>query len=78
MRTTKAFAVGDHPIDSDERLAKEMNIPLTELVGLKNGESDPSARLVRAFVSFIGPLMLRNQVDYYLIIPFKWDTLPRQ
>lgn len=71
VRMVKAFADGNSADDSDVLLAQEMHTSLQDIISLKSGESDPSDRMVRAFVEYIGPLMLKSQIDYYFINPFK-------
>ena len=59
------------PIDSDKRLAETLDIPIDELDSLKEGMSDPSAKLVTAFKSLVSPMVSETEVDSYLVKPFE-------
>jgi len=58
------------PIDSDKRLAETLDIPMDELNSLKDGTSDPSAKLVTAFKSLVSPMVSEIEVESYLVKPF--------
>ena len=60
----------DPPIDSDERLADVLDIPLKELKSLKEGRSDPSHKLVAEFKKLFGPVINETEIDSYLVTPF--------
>ena len=58
------------PIDSDKRLAETLDVPMDELNSLKEGTSDPSAKLVTAFKSLVSPMVSETEVESYLVKPF--------
>jgi len=60
----------DPAIDSDERLADVLDIPISELNSLKQGLSDPSPKLVAEFKKLVGPTVHEGEVDSYLVTPF--------
>ena len=63
------------PIDSDERLADVLDIPIGELVSLKEGRSDPSQKLVAKFKELFGPWINDDDViDSYFVSPFLTKT----
>jgi hypothetical protein len=59
------------PINSDERLADLLNVPLDDIISLKNGDANPSGKLVSEFKKLMGPLAIEEQIDHYLISPFQ-------
>jgi hypothetical protein len=58
-------------IDSDERLADTLDISLNELTSLKEGLSNPSAKMITTFKSLVCPMVSETDVDLYLVKPFK-------
>jgi hypothetical protein len=61
----------DPPIDSDERLAAVLNVSLSEVISLKKGFSNPSDKLVAKFKELMRPALREDEIDYYLVSPFK-------
>ena len=59
------------PIDSDERLAEALDVPLEDIVSLKKCLSKPTDRLVTAFKKLVCPEIRESEVDSYLVTPFK-------
>lgn len=60
----------DPPIDSDERLAEVLDIPISDLNSLKEGLCDPSQKLIAAFKKLFGSTIHEDEVDSYLVTPF--------
>lgn len=60
----------DPSIDSDERLADVLDIPISDLNLLKEGLSDPSPRLIAEFKKLFSPTIHEDEVDLYLVKPF--------
>lgn len=58
------------PIDSDKRLAEALDVPLDQLNSLKEGLSDPSAKIITSFKSLMRPIINETEVDSYLVKPF--------
>ena len=62
------------PIDSDEKLAEALDVPVNDLTSLKEGLSNPSEKLVAAFKKLVCPLVSESEVDSYLVTPFTKGT----
>jgi len=62
---------GTPPIQSDKQLADLCDIPVEEVISLKNGLIDPPPKLVRNVKSFLGPTVRDEEIDGYLVKPFK-------
>ncbi len=60
----------DPPIDSDERLADVLGIPISDLNSLKEGLSDPPPKLVAEFKKLFERIIREGEVDSYLVTPF--------
>lgn len=72
-RETEANIPGVSPNSSDTVLADKLGGTFglkDDLISLKEGKSDPSPRLIKAFKELMGPLILETQIDNILVKPF--------
>jgi len=58
------------PNYSDKRLAELFDIPVGDLTSLKEGELDPSPKLIAQFKRLLGPTTREAEIDSYLVTPF--------
>jgi len=60
----------DPPINSDSRLADVFDVPIGDIISLKEGLSDPSQKLVKEFKKFFIHFLEEEEVSSYLVEPF--------
>ena len=62
------------PIDSDSRLADFFDVPSSEIISLKEGNSNPSEKIVAQFKQLLKGLENDKDIDSYLVTPFQTKT----
>jgi hypothetical protein len=69
--------VRSSPIVSDVDLADVLGGTFglkDDLKSLREGKSDPSQRLIKAFKDLVGPIVHEDEIDSYLVTPFSAES----
>jgi len=59
------------PIDSDSRLADYFDVPASEIISLREGNSNPSRKLVTEFTQLVKDQAIKEEINRYLVNPFE-------
>jgi hypothetical protein len=58
------------PINSDSKLANFFDVPVSEIISLRKGNSNPSGKIVAQFKQLLKNQGNEEDINNYLITPF--------
>lgn len=70
VNSIEAMGNWEPPINSDSKLANYLQVPVSEIISLREGKSNPSKTIVARFKLLIGPLEQEEVINSYLVTPF--------
>lgn len=66
----KARVNWNPPINSDSKLADFFDVPISEIISLKEGNSNPSEKIVVQFKQLLKDQENEENINSYLVTPF--------
>ncbi len=66
----KARVNWNPPINSDSRLADFFDVPVSEIISLREGNSNPSEKIVVQFKQLLKDQESEGDINSYLVTPF--------